>query len=139
MNDLDEASLQLYSSADGGTTWQARGGVRDADANTVTLTGISAFSRWTLGAGAGSCCVGRVGDANGSGQDEPTIGDISIMIDAKFISGTCVGKITCFAEADINQSGLDNPTCDAITIGDISYLIDYLFVTGSSIGLLNCR
>jgi hypothetical protein len=139
LNDLDEALLQLYSSADGGTTWQARGGVRDAEANTVTLTAIGAFSRWTLGAGAASCCVGRVGDANGSGQDEPTIGDISIMIDAKFISGTCVGKITCFAEADINQSGLDDPTCDAITIGDISYLIDYLFVTGSSIGLLNCR
>jgi len=42
-----------------------------------------------------TCCVGRVGDANGSGEDEPTISDISVMIDAKFITGTCDGKIQC--------------------------------------------
>jgi len=85
-----------------------------------------------------SCCVGRVGDANGVGGDEPTIGDVSTMIDAKFITGTCAGTIVCLAEADINQSGGADPTCDDITIGDISTLIDYLFITGSSLGLPNC-
>jgi len=90
------------------------------------------------GIGDACCCTGRVGDANGSGEDEPTIGDLSTMIDAKFISGTCAGIIGCQAEADINQSGGPNPTCDDITIGDISTLIDYLFITGSSLGLLNC-
>lgn len=84
------------------------------------------------------CCVGRVGDANGSGDDEPTIGDISVMIDAKFITGDCGGILTCLTEADINQSGGANPTCDDITIGDISILIDYLFITGQSMGLPNC-
>jgi photosystem II stability/assembly factor-like uncharacterized protein len=76
------------------------------------------------------CCVGRVGDANGSGDDMPTIGDISLMIDAKFIAGTCDGKISCLAEADINLSATGEATCDDITIGDISMVIDYLFVTG---------
>jgi hypothetical protein len=85
-----------------------------------------------------TCCVGRVGDANMSGDDEPTIGDISLMIDAKFITGTCDGVLTCLPEADINQSGGADPTCDDISIGDISALIDYLFISGSSVGLNDC-
>lgn len=76
-----------------------------------------------------SCCLSRVGDANGSGQDEPTIGDISVMIEAKFITLSCVGLIDCIAEGDVNQSGGLNPTCDDISISDISILIDYLFVS----------
>ena len=84
------------------------------------------------------CCEVRVGDANMSGVDEPTIGDVSTMIDAKFITGTCDGILGCLAEADINQSGGSSPTCDDITIGDISTLIDYLFITGQSLGLPDC-
>jgi len=84
-----------------------------------------------------TCCVGRVGDANGQSGDEPTISDISVMIDAKFISGTCEGKIVCLAEADANQSGGSDPTCDDITISDISTLIDYLFITGPETAVLN--
>ncbi len=85
-----------------------------------------------------TCCIGRVGDANSLGGDEPTIGDVSALIDAKFITGSCSGIINCLPEADINQSGGANPICDDITIGDISILIDYLFITGSSLGLNNC-
>jgi hypothetical protein len=82
-----------------------------------------------------SCCTGRIGDANGSGEDMPTIGDISVMIDAKFITGDCIqsgpgANIRCLGEADANTSGGANPTCDDITIGDISMLIDDLFITG---------
>jgi len=84
------------------------------------------------------CCEGRVGDANGSGEDEPTISDISVMIDAKFITGTCEGVVVCMDEADINQSGGFSPTCNDVTIGDISILIDYLFITGSTLGLAEC-
>ena len=76
------------------------------------------------------CCSGRVGDANNNGAHEPTIGDIIAMIDAKFVTGTCDGVIACLLEADINQSGGIDPTCDDITIGDIIILIDYLFITG---------
>ncbi len=85
-----------------------------------------------------SCCVGRVGDANGVGGDEPTIGDVSVMIEAKFITGTCDGILECFTEADVNQSSRTDPDCSDITIGDISILIDYLFITGTSIRLKNC-
>jgi hypothetical protein len=84
---------------------------------------------------AGTCCVGRVGDANNSGVDEPTIGDISVMIDMLFISGDLVD---CMLEADINQSGGTNPVKNDVTIGDISILIDYLFITGKSLGLNDC-
>jgi len=83
-----------------------------------------------IGDACEGCCRGRVGDANNSGEDEPTISDVSIMIDAKFIAGTCEGKIDCLEEADINQSGGPSATCDDITISDISTLIDYLFITG---------
>lgn len=84
------------------------------------------------------CCEIRVGDANGVGGDEPTIGDVSAMIDSKFITGTCEGILGCFTEADVNQSGGSDPTCDDITIGDISVLIDYLFITGPELGLSEC-
>jgi len=84
------------------------------------------------------CCEGRVGDANGLGGDEPTIGDVSVMIDAKFITGTCDGIIDCLTEGDVNQSGGKEATCDDITIGDISILIDYLFITGPILGLNDC-
>jgi hypothetical protein len=83
------------------------------------------------------CCQGRVGDANGLGGDEPTIGDIGYMINAMFIY-TAPYDWYCLTEADINQSGGTAPTEDDITIADISYLIDYLFVTGPTLGLPDC-
>jgi hypothetical protein len=83
-----------------------------------------------------SCCVGRVGDANGSGDDEPTIGDISAIIDMLFISNT---EVACIVEADVNQSGGYHPIAENITIGDITMLVDYLFITGPTDGtLLEC-
>ena len=90
------------------------------------------------GVGDACCCVGRVGDANGSGEDEPTIGDVSVLIDAKFITGLCDGIVACAGEADVNQTGGPAPTCDDITIGDVSILIDYLFISGASLGLPDC-
>ena len=85
----------------------------------------------------GGCCVGRVGDANGQGGDEPTIGDVSVIIDALFISVE-PGLLPCLAEADINQTGSTNPVFSDVTIADISALIDYLFITGPSLGLPDC-
>lgn len=87
-----------------------------------------------------NCCQGRVGDANNSGQEVPTIGDISILIDAKFVSGTCDGLVTCFDEADINRSAAGPADCGDITIGDISLLTDYLFITGpQNMELFECQ
>jgi hypothetical protein len=82
-----------------------------------------------------SCCQGRVGDVNGQGGDEPTISDISTLIDYLFISNS---PLQCYQEADVDQSGGPNPAPKDITIGDISRLIDYLFITGPSLGLPSC-
>jgi PKD repeat protein len=87
---------------------------------------------------AGGCCYDRVGDANASGEDEPTIGDVTVLIDALFV-GQDWSVVACLAEADINRSGRPNPESSDISIGDISYLIDYLFITGSgSMTLPHC-
>jgi C1A family cysteine protease/PKD repeat protein len=77
-----------------------------------------------------SCCNGHVGDVNQSGDDQPTIGDVSLLIDHLFISGVLLG---CIEEADINQSGGANPTYDDLTIGDVSSLVDYLFISQAAL------
>jgi|GEM_PF-1472206 len=86
---------------------------------------------------AAGCCVGRVGDANGTGGDDPTIGDISAIINAIFIAGND-SPIACLAEADVNQSGGSDPAFSDLTIGDISILVDFLFITGPERGLPDC-
>ncbi len=48
LNGATEANLSLYRSIDGGVTWSQAGGTVNTNTNTVTLSGISAFSRWTL-------------------------------------------------------------------------------------------
>lgn len=50
LNGLSESTLEFFRSTDDGSTWNERGqDDRDANANTVTLGGIDALSRWTLG------------------------------------------------------------------------------------------
>ena len=97
------------------------------------------------GTGGGSCCVGRVGNANGEGGDDPTIGDISLMIDALFITASVTPLITppaCIDEADVNLSAVSAghwpPIYEDITIGDVSALIDALFITADLSILLSC-
>ena len=86
------------------------------------------------------CCQGRVGDANGEGGDEPTIGDVAVIIDALFITGSPEPLGCCLEEADVNLSAQEPPGVQFadITIGDVSILIDYLFITGPSLGLADC-
>ena len=86
----------------------------------------------------GGCCVGRVGDANGSNEptDEITLGDIMLLVDVKFISGDC-SKLTCLTEADVTQDGGTDPNCDDhVTLGDIMTLVDFLFITGPDVAVL---
>lgn len=49
LNGNPEAQLALFRSADGGTSWTQRGGSVGTGANTITLTGVNEFSRWTAG------------------------------------------------------------------------------------------
>ena len=92
---------------------------------------------------AEGCCLGRVGNANGEGGDEPTIGDVSLLIDGAFVSASVDPLLVppaCIEEADINLSGLAHwpPVYDDITIGDISALIDALFITADLSLLPDC-
>ncbi len=79
---------------------------------------------WVIG-----CCAGKVGDVDGLGGDEPTIGDIIMLVDFLFVSGQ---GPDCLEEADVNLSGtLVNPPLDwrDVTIGDITMLVDHLFIS----------
>jgi hypothetical protein len=88
---------------------------------------------WSTPAAVGvTCCFGRTGDANGQGDypDEITLGDVMLLVDVKFVSGDC-GQLTCLSEADVNQDGGTDPTCDDnVTLGDIMTLVDFLFIAG---------
>jgi hypothetical protein len=129
------ATLSSVHLKSGCTVGQAAAG----SSSSALLRCVTGFWQdFSVGGVTPGCCVARVGDANMSGDDEPTIGDISTMINAKYIAGTCDGVLTCLTEADINLSGHGTPICSDITIGDISSLIDYLFITGPSRGLPNC-
>lgn len=47
LNSIAESNLGLFRSTDGGTTFTARGGTVNTTNNTITLTGMNAFSLWT--------------------------------------------------------------------------------------------
>jgi len=86
--------------------------------------------------GGDGCCVGRVGDANGSHEadDEISLGGIMLMVDVLFISSDC-SKLPCLEEADVTQSpGTPALTCanytEYVTLGDIMTLVDFLFIRG---------
>lgn len=82
-----------------------------------------------------SCCIRGVGNVDGSFENEPTIADISAMINMLYITGE---QVSCLTEADINQSGGCFPTRADITLGDIAALIDYLFINGPAVALPEC-
>ena len=91
---------------------------------------IASTYTWPVIGPATSCCTGIVGDANNDGAYEPTLGDIMCMVDHLFITGV---PITCYAEADIDQSGGPNPEASDLSLGDIMRLVDYLFITGAPV------
>jgi hypothetical protein len=49
LNGLTESSLHLYRSDDDGATWTDQEGTVNTTENTITLSGITSFSRWTAG------------------------------------------------------------------------------------------
>lgn len=49
LNGIEEADLSLFKSTDDGTSWTSMGGTVSAENNTISLSGIDGFSKWTLG------------------------------------------------------------------------------------------
>jgi len=129
VNDENELLMMHFNGDEWGDVTESL----DIEANNICGQ-TSALSTFVV-AEVTSCCSGRVGDANVLGGDEPTIGDISAMIEMLFLTGT---EVPCLPEADVNQSGGFDTVRDDVTISDISVLVDYLFITGSSLGLADC-
>ena len=117
----------VYSTVRNGTLEDLENQV--AYARTWFETNVLPYSSaYTCG---GTCCQGRVGDANGSGDDEPTIGDINALISAIYTDAIIDAISSCLLEADVNQSGGLNPIYpDDFTISDINLLIEYLYIKG---------
>ncbi len=49
---MTESALHLFQSEDGGASWTDRAGTVNTTDNTITVTGITSFSRWTAGNGS---------------------------------------------------------------------------------------
>ena len=49
LNGIAETNLKLFKSTNGGSSWILGAGTVDTVANTITLNGITDFSRWTAG------------------------------------------------------------------------------------------
>ncbi len=52
VNALNENALNLYKSTNSGTSWTLQGGTRDTVNNTISLSGVNSFSRWTAASNA---------------------------------------------------------------------------------------
>jgi len=76
------------------------------------------------------CCGGMVGDVDGYGGDEPTLGDVMALVGYLFVDGV---QPSCLEEADVNQSGstFESPLgWEDISLADIMYLVGYLYTDG---------
>lgn len=49
LNSIAESNLILFKSTDAGTSWSGMGGIVNSLTNSITLSGIESFSRWTAG------------------------------------------------------------------------------------------
>jgi len=120
-NRLDHGVSQPYyvdSSVDSGACYSY---VVVAESTPSTYSPASEIAQIDLSV----CCVGQVGNVNASPSDEPTIGDILMLVDHLFISYT---DPICMAEADVNQSGGLKPTRNDLSLVDISTLVNHLFI-----------
>jgi hypothetical protein len=104
--DLQGPEAELALMAYVGDSWQDITLVVDQAQNKVT--GLAYVLAPMVLVEPGSCCENRVGDANGNGDEEPTIGDVSALIDALFVNVDW-SVLPCLQEADINGSGGSEP------------------------------
>lgn len=138
--EIDAGSLPYLAPGTGtvGTVWFTNLGATGS--TNVTMTPYAAFEPLLLAAAGeyppetlpgqivSGCCMGKVGDANNSGDDVPTVADIGAIVDHLFISGA---ELVCYGEADANQSGGTSPDSGDITIADVGIIVDHLFISGN--------
>ncbi len=103
LNGISETNLTLLRSTDNGATWTVRGGTANPANNTVTLSGIDAFSRWSVGQEAQALTASALlaGAYNGTDmntalsavlpQTDPYVGTASVAA-ADFFTATPAGQ-----------------------------------------------
>ena len=60
LNGKPEPSLKLFKSTNSGSTWLFQGGTVNIAANTITLPGITSFSRWSADSSGVSAAIGLI-------------------------------------------------------------------------------
>jgi choice-of-anchor B domain-containing protein len=69
---------------------------------------------------SGSCCIGSRGNVNGSASENPTIADLTYLVQFLFNGG---GAPPCLDEANVNS-------VSTITVADLTFLVQFLFNSG---------
>lgn len=116
----DENDILLLHFEDG--TWTDITTLRDSIGNTVCGETTS-FSVFALAEPIG-CCTGNRGNADGSADDEATLGDLTVMIDHLFIS---LSPLDCWEECNLDGSQPEGS--GSVTLGDLTIMIDHLFIS----------
>jgi len=103
LNGLVESQLALYSSVDGGTNWICRAGTVDATNNNITLTGVDAFSMWTVGRIIGMEGIYYVGTAGTApGSTDPLFPTLNAACDS-LSNGIITGDITMYITSNLTE------------------------------------
>jgi hypothetical protein len=75
------------------------------------------FDRGSIG-----CCFGLRGNLDGSVDEAPSLGDLTVLIDHLFIS---FEDLACWEEGNLDESSPEG--AGSISLGDLTVLIDLLF------------
>ena len=134
LNGILEETLALYYSDDGGDNWTVRGGVVDETENTVTLTNVDSFSRWTLAGVAGDMIVSA---QSGSWTDPATWAGSAIPTwndDVLIASGHTISVDDTLAECHSLSFGGNDALIDMNPFGRLDVYGDFtLFSTDHNV------
>ncbi|MBD3258166.1 hypothetical protein GF377_07010 [candidate division GN15 bacterium] len=70
------------------------------------------------------CCAGDRGNVDASPDEQPTLGDLTVMVDHLFIG---LEPLECWEEGNVDESIPEGP--GSVTLSDLTVLIDHLFIS----------
>jgi hypothetical protein len=121
LNNRTESQLELFKQTNG--SWEEKGvDSRDAQANTVTLSGIESFSRWTLGSASNPLPVEMAGFEGTRTEDgvRLTWQTASETNNAGFRVQRTIGVVDADGNSDVQASRRDaSPGEDWQTVGHV--------------------
>lgn len=108
LNGKVESASSLFKSTNSGTNWTSQGGTVNASANTITLTGVGSFSRWS------------------ASSVSAVAAQIKVIMEGFYNSGT--GKLN---KRDTVRAYLRNITTPFAIVDSAISIIDSVSFTGS--------